>query len=81
MRLRLFQLTLSGMGGRYSMTSEDIVKSLTRLETKLEAFEQSFSELKTDLKTPKTPVLPVTGGLAGLVAAVWTGYLQASGKA
>lgn len=63
------------------MNGEDIVKSLTRLETKLEGVEDTLTELKNDLKTPKTPVLPVTGGLVGLAAAVWTGYLQATGKA
>lgn len=63
------------------MTSEDIVKALTRLDTKLEHVEQSITELKNDLKSSKTPVLPVTGGVAGLVAAVWTGYLQARGQA
>jgi hypothetical protein len=69
--------------------SEEIVKSLTRLETKVEGIEQTIGELKSDLKsvvsngamTTKTPVLPVTGGLVGLAAALWTGYLQASGKA
>lgn len=63
------------------MTSEDIVKALTRLEAKLEHVEQGLGELKNDLKTNKTPVLPVTGGVAGLVAAIWTGYLQARGQA
>lgn len=63
------------------MTSEDIVKALTRLETKSEAIELSIAELKTDLRATKPPVLPVTGGLAGVAAAVWTAYLQASGKA
>jgi len=63
------------------MTSEDVVKALTRLETKLEGVEGTLSELKNDLKTAKAPVLPVTGGLVGLAAAVWTGYLQATGKA
>lgn len=63
------------------MTGEEIVEALTRLSVKLEGIEQSLSEVKSDLKTGKGPVLPVTGGVAGLVAAIWTGYLQASGKA
>lgn len=63
------------------MTSEDVVKGLTRLETKLEGIEQTIVELKIDLKTAKSPVIPVTGGIVGLAAAVWTGYLQATGQA
>ena len=63
------------------MNSEDVVKALTRLETKVEHVEKVIGELTNDLKTSKTPVLPVTGGVAGLVAAVWTGYLQARGQA
>lgn len=63
------------------MNSEDVVKALTRLETKLEHVERAIEQLQTDVKTSKAPVLPVTGGVAGLAAAVWTGYLQASGKA
>jgi hypothetical protein len=63
------------------MISEDIVKALTRVETKVEAIEHTLSELKSDLKTSKPPVLPVTGGVVGLAAAVWTGYLQATGHA
>jgi hypothetical protein len=61
--------------------SEEIVKALTRLETKVQHIEQTLGELKNDLKTPKSPVLPVTGGLVGLAAAFWTGYLQATGQA
>lgn len=61
--------------------SEEIVKALTRLETKMEAVEQTISELKSDLKQPKTPVLPVAGGLVGLLAAACTAYLQATGQA
>lgn len=63
------------------MTSEDIVKALTTLSVKLETIERDIGELKNDLKSPKLPVLPVTGGLVGLAAAVWTGYLQATGQA
>lgn len=61
--------------------SEEVVKAITRLETKMDAVEKTVEELRNDLKTSKTPVLPVTGGLVGLAAAVWTGYLQASGQA
>lgn len=63
------------------MISEEIVRALTTLEVKLDGVERSIEELKVDMKTSKTPVLPVTGGVVGLAAAVWTGYLQASGKA
>lgn len=63
------------------LSSEEIVKGLTRLETKLEAIELTIAELKSDLKTAKPPVLPVTGGVVGLVTAVWVGYLQATGQA
>jgi hypothetical protein len=61
--------------------SEEIVKALTRLETKMEFIELTVTELKSELKGGKLPVLPVTGGIVGLVAAIWTGYLQASGQA
>ena len=61
--------------------SEEIVKALTRLEVKVEAIEQTITELKIDLKTSRVPALPVTGGLVGLAAAVWTGYLTATGQA
>jgi hypothetical protein len=63
------------------VTDEDIVKALTQLGTKLEYVEKALGELKNELKAPKSPLLPVTGGLVGLAAAVWTGYLQASGHA
>lgn len=61
--------------------NEEIVKTLTRLETKVEAIEQTIIELKTDLRSGHTPVLPVTGGVVGILAAAWTAYAQASGKA
>ena len=61
--------------------NEEIVKALTRLEVKVEAIEQTISELKNELKSSKQPTLPMTGGVAGLLADVWMGYLQATGKA
>lgn len=61
--------------------SEEIVKALTRLETKVENIEHTITELKSELKQPKQPVLPVAGGLVGLVAAACTAYLQVSGQA
>jgi hypothetical protein len=63
------------------MISEEIVERLTRLETTLGHVEQALGELKGELKTNKQPVLPTAGGVAGLVAAAWTGYLQARGQA
>lgn len=61
--------------------SEEIVKALTRLETKVENIEHVISELKSDLKSSKSPVIPVTGGVVGVLAMVWTAYLQATGQA
>lgn len=61
--------------------SDDFVKALTRLETKMEAVEQTLSELKTELKQSKPPVLPVAGGLIGILAAACTAYLQTTGQA
>lgn len=63
------------------MTNEDIVKALTRIETKLEFIEQTLTKVSAESNTTKLPVLPVTGGLVGLIAAAWTGYLQATGHA
>lgn len=63
------------------MNNEDIVKALTRIETKLEFIEQAVTEVRSESNASKTPVLPVTGGLVGLLAAAWTGYLQATGHA
>lgn len=61
--------------------NEEIIKALARLETKVETIEKTITEMKTDLRQSKIPMLPVTGGLVGIAAAVWTGYLQASGQA
>jgi hypothetical protein len=63
------------------VTDEDIVKALTRIDTKLEYIEQSIVELRSGSTASKMAVLPVTGGLVGLIAAVCTGYLQATGHA
>jgi hypothetical protein len=63
------------------VNNEDIVKALTRIETKLEFIEQAVTEVRSESNASKTPVLPVTGGLVGLLAAAWTGYLQATGHA
>lgn len=61
--------------------SDEIVKTLTRLETKVETIEETLKELKSDLKTSKGPLLPVAGGLAGVIAAACTAYLGATGRA
>jgi hypothetical protein len=63
------------------VTDEDIVKALTRIDTKLEYIEQSIVELRSAPSSSKLSVLPVTGGLVGLIAAACTGYLQATGHA
>jgi hypothetical protein len=63
------------------VTDEDIVKALTRIDTKLEYIEETISELKNGSTSGKLSVLPVTGGIVGLVAAACTGYLQATGHA
>lgn len=63
------------------MTDEDIVKALTRINTKLEYIEKSIDELKSSPSSSKSSVLPVTGGVVGLIAAACTGYLQATGHA
>ena len=73
------------------MSNEELV-AIAKLETKVDNIERSVNELKSDLKMvtqvssqptsqSKAPVLSVTGGLVGLAAAVWTGYLQATGRA
>lgn len=61
-------------------TNTDVAVAIAKLETKVDAMQGAINELKVNLQT-KTPVLPVTGGLVGLAAAVWTGYLQATGRA
>lgn len=61
--------------------NEEIVKAVTRLETEVKHIRQMIGELKSDLKQPKAPVLQVSGGIAGFLAAVYMAYLQASGQA
>lgn len=63
------------------MTDEDIVKALTRIDTKLEYIERTVEDLKIAPSSAKNGVLPVTGGLVGLVSAVCVAYLQATGRA
>lgn len=63
------------------MTDEDIVKALTRIDTKLEYIEKTIGELQNGSNSSKLSVLPVTGGIAGMVAAACVGYLQATGHA
>lgn len=60
--------------------NEDFIVALTRVATKVEGMERELKDLKEMLRPPKTPVLPVTGGLVGFLALVWTAYLQATGQ-
>lgn len=57
-----------------------VVKTLTRIETEVKHIKEDVSELKAALRPTRTPVLPVTGGIVGVLAMVWTAYLQASGQ-
>lgn len=61
--------------------NEEVVKAITRLEVQMQTVIQSIAELKTELKQPRLPVLSVTGGVVGFLAAAWTAYIQASGQA
>lgn len=69
-----------------------LVVAVARLETKVEALQEAVRDFKvlfTDLKgllgqfpTSGNPgsAVPVTGGVAGLAAALWTLYAQVTGK-
>jgi hypothetical protein len=46
----------------------------------MESVTKSVDELKAVIQPTKAPVLPVTGGVVGLMAMAWTAYLQATGK-
>lgn len=59
---------------------ESLIKELTRLQVQMENVQKTIDELKSVIQPVKTPVLPVTGGIVGLLAMVWTAYLQASGQ-
>lgn len=61
--------------------NEDIVKAITRLETEMQHIKQMVAELKSELKQPKSPLLQVSGGVAGILAAAYVTYLQATGQA
>lgn len=60
---------------------EEYIRLITRLEVQMENLENAVKELKSVIQPVKSPVLPVTGGVVGLLAMVWTAYLQASGQA
>lgn len=62
------------------MMDEEMIKALTRLQVQMENLEKTVGELRLIFQPVKTPVLPVTGGVVGLMAMVWTAYLQATGK-
>lgn len=59
---------------------ESLVKELTRLQVQMENVQKTIDELKAVIQPVKRPVLPVTGGVIGLLAMVWTAYLQATGQ-
>lgn len=61
------------------MDSVDV--TLGRIEEQLKYIKRDIEDLKTASRTPTSPVLPVTGGIVGTVAAVWVAYLQATGQA
>jgi hypothetical protein len=46
----------------------------------MENVEKVVAELRSAIQPVKAPVLPVTGGVVGLLAMAWTAYLQATGK-
>jgi hypothetical protein len=59
---------------------ESLVKELTRLQVQMENVQKTIDELKMVIQPVKSPILPVTGGVVGLLAMVWTAYLQTSGQ-
>lgn len=63
----------------------DIMVAIAILGTKLDNLETTVKELKSAPPVVVQPApaaggLPLSGGIAGLVAAAWTLYLQATGK-
>lgn len=62
-------------------SDENTVKALTRLQVQMENVEKTLGELKLVFQPVKAQgTLPITGGVVGLMAMVWTAYLQATGK-
>jgi hypothetical protein len=62
------------------VTDESVGNAIVRIETDLKYIKRDVRELKETLKPVRSPVLPVTGGLVGVLAMVWTAYLQATGQ-
>lgn len=58
-----------------------LLVAVARLETKVEALQEAVKQLATGQQTGTGTAVPVTGGVVGLAAAVWTLYAQLTGKA
>lgn len=62
------------------MNDEQLITTLAELQSDMKYVKRDVKEIRDSLKPSRTPVLPVTGGIVGVLAMVWTAYLQATGQ-
>lgn len=66
--------------GAEQVVDAELIKAITRLQVQMENVEKVCQELRLEIRPPKNAAIPVTGGVVGALAMLWTAYLQVSGN-